>query len=1857
MPKLFSNINNNRDLVDKKYVDRRGIFTVKGTQTASTNEWTGNIDIEELYDGITIAYYLPYAGTSTAATLNLTLSNGNETGEMPVMYTATSEVTTHYGAGSTILLTYWSAGSISVAGTETTTGRWTRADYSYNSDTLAYLVRFNNGYYKAKSVLYRYMILLQKNESELIPLNNVSNGYNKTNKTLTTEEFNPFGLILYYNSTSSVSAGANIRNDYLFHQRILDLRYSFNITTTTFETNEDIYLVAIPQTNGSAILNSTPLTQTLPSTDDGLIYIKLGHMYSGYQLELHSNHPIFWYKDGSIVLYTGQKALFTFSEKTKLNGIEEGAQVNIQSDWNATSGDAFIKNKPTLGTASAKDIGYFATSAQGTKADSAVQNIKMNGTTLTKDTNKLIDLGTVITAHQSLTHLLPKTDGVTNVAYDSTNKKLTKTKNGSTSDIVTLATMKTDMSLNNVNNTSDADKPISTATQTALNNKVDKVANKELMPSALISNNKISTSYLPDYLLGQMIYGGTLSGSTATLTSNAKSKLGTTSATITLTNNNAATTGYTSNEGIYYIATADSTFASLNIKSGDWLVSTGSSWKKIDNTDAVDSVNGKTGAVSLTYTDVGAAASDHKHSATDITSGTLAVARGGTGKTTENDACNAFINALTEGASNATRNDYIVAQYAGGGTTTKTYHRRKLSNLFAALNSSDITTALGFTPANNSHSHDYLDIKNLANDADLNDIKASVTNKAEFYYVGGSNSVTNVPMASGLAFGMISYRNANGYSVQELTDQNGIKYIRYYNNSSWTSWKTFSYTDHTHSTYLPLSGGTMTGMLKAKADQYTDSYTTGGIDMQNSNIINVNSIYTKDASDGAGEGINFYRDSTHVDTFWMAGGHMYFVPNRALGTSTTAANSKEVLHSGLLKVTYTTDLGVDTTDVAAIGYIKNLTKSTWNYQQTDGALYRQVYNASWVHEIFGDYKTGQISVRGRNNGTWQSWRRILDETNYSSIISLNSIGALPSTTNYALSDSVGGSALSVKLTEGTSDSSRYIWFSDSNNIEKACYDNNFKYNPSTNLLNVGNIDSSGYIKSSSIGKDGFILYPGGASYADSGNPTTGFIKITLPVSWNSTMMKFVVSIFEYVSNANSQVDYYISGYNYNGSPSHWVNCSAYCIGKGSYTNLPVKFGHDGSKCAILIGTASTNHYYIKTVVHDFLFGHNSNTFDTYKSGWSVSITTTDLTTISTTIENTNLYSTTNTTYALSSSSASIVLTGSDSSSDSIDLGTNLLPNLPVWSADPTDNVYLIRRDTAGGAAYGQVKFSTVWNYIKSKANSVYAAISHGNHVPATETANNAKFLRNDNTWQTVTPANIGAATSDHTHNITLATDTGASTITLAHNTTYKLTAGGKSVIFKTPTDSNTTYNVFAKTIDGNYKTQFRTQTKGDANNGYFITALRQNTADVDSSPKYAAGLAIGNSDTQGYLMFNYNSDGLYVGGGNADKLNWTSRVYTTNYKPTAADVGAATSGHTHTITLATDSGTSSITLAHGSKYKLTAGGSSVIFTMPTDNNTNYYHTTGSWSGLTYTATANGGAGALAFTIPTGTTATTVAVGNHTHSDLTLINNTGADYTQDTTASKFKVYLTRQKHVDISTLSNGGVLISSQWTSSNYNAELFIGMGDGPGIWYRGNNGNGYIDWLKVLDSGNTSFTRSLTSGTKIGSIKINGTSTDIYCQTNTDTKVTAVGNHYTPAEDTNSQLTANASSTTAATWNSTSLVTGVVVKRDAKGHITGLSVNSIKMPANPNTNTDTLVNQSKSTTSDIRPLLSGYQNYANVSAMNSAMDTAVTNVVYKQADVYVQPSSATIGSKKLKLNEKVTLEYNETTESLDFVFA
>ena len=48
------------------------------------------------------------------------------------------------------------------------------------------------------------------------------------------------------------------------------------------------------------------------------------------------------------VVAAGNSGLMTGADKSKLDGVAAGAEVNVNADWNATTGDAFIENKPTI---------------------------------------------------------------------------------------------------------------------------------------------------------------------------------------------------------------------------------------------------------------------------------------------------------------------------------------------------------------------------------------------------------------------------------------------------------------------------------------------------------------------------------------------------------------------------------------------------------------------------------------------------------------------------------------------------------------------------------------------------------------------------------------------------------------------------------------------------------------------------------------------------------------------------------------------------------------------------------------------------------------------------------------------------------------------------------------------------------------------------------------------------------------------------------------------------------------------------------------------------------------------------------------------------------------------------------------------------------------------------------------------------------------------------------------------------------------------------------------------------------------------------------------------------------------------
>ena len=271
-----------------------GAEFIYGTQTAATNLWTGVTKDTELYDNKEIIYFLPFAGTSSNTGLNLTLADGTETGFKAVYYNSSTRHTTQYGQYQMVRMVYHS--SLRIGSTVYNQGWW--IDYARDLNDSAYYIKTSGAVYKTSTALYRYQICLEVNDTTIVPINTVNNS-TATTKTLTTSSFKPFGKILYYNSTTTVNANANVPDGRIYYGSSVNLSYSFN-TGTTLTAQKAVYMVCTPQSDGTAKLYSTPITQALPSTDDGRYYIYLGQAYTTSNIYLYTYHPVYMYKNGLV---------------------------------------------------------------------------------------------------------------------------------------------------------------------------------------------------------------------------------------------------------------------------------------------------------------------------------------------------------------------------------------------------------------------------------------------------------------------------------------------------------------------------------------------------------------------------------------------------------------------------------------------------------------------------------------------------------------------------------------------------------------------------------------------------------------------------------------------------------------------------------------------------------------------------------------------------------------------------------------------------------------------------------------------------------------------------------------------------------------------------------------------------------------------------------------------------------------------------------------------------------------------------------------------------------------------------------------------------------------------------------------------------------------------------------------------------------------------------------------------------------------------------------------------------------------------------------------------------------------------
>ena len=108
-----------------------------------------------------------------------------------------------------------------------------------------------------------------------------------------------------------------------------------------------------------------------------------------------------------------------------------------------------------------------------------------------------------------------------------------------------------------------------------------------------------------------------------------------------------------STKGDYYVVSTAGTQFSISFAVGDWIISSGTAWEKVDLTDAVSSVFGRTGAVvgvstdyssvGLTGTAIGASSPSTGAFTTVSASTPIAVASGGTGVSTSTGTTNVVL--------------------------------------------------------------------------------------------------------------------------------------------------------------------------------------------------------------------------------------------------------------------------------------------------------------------------------------------------------------------------------------------------------------------------------------------------------------------------------------------------------------------------------------------------------------------------------------------------------------------------------------------------------------------------------------------------------------------------------------------------------------------------------------------------------------------------------------------------------------------------------------------------------------------------------------------------------------------------------------------------------------------------------------------------------------------------------------------------------------------------------------------------------------------------------------------------------------------------------------------------------------
>lgn len=315
-----------------------GIHYGRVDNTSTSTVFTATIPgITEYYDGLTIILYNGKVTSASGYTINInglgaygTYSNmavGNE--NTP---TAPTRDTTIFNINYAMIFIYCSD-----IGGQGVTGWICYRGYDANTNTIGYQLRTNSSTMPAADKFYRYRILFTSADGHKWVPSTTSTSTNATAaRAVNQRPIDPFGEIVYYGTTTAIEANANVTAAQLWQQYTMTLGYAFNRTgaALVLPYPSPIYIKCAPQSDGSAIIDAdNPYVFTLPSTEDGKIYIYLGRTYSATAIEMTMNHPVYYYKGGAVRLWTNEQ-----SDMPSVTSADEGKVLMVVNGaWAAAS--------------------------------------------------------------------------------------------------------------------------------------------------------------------------------------------------------------------------------------------------------------------------------------------------------------------------------------------------------------------------------------------------------------------------------------------------------------------------------------------------------------------------------------------------------------------------------------------------------------------------------------------------------------------------------------------------------------------------------------------------------------------------------------------------------------------------------------------------------------------------------------------------------------------------------------------------------------------------------------------------------------------------------------------------------------------------------------------------------------------------------------------------------------------------------------------------------------------------------------------------------------------------------------------------------------------------------------------------------------------------------------------------------------------------------------------------------------------------------------------------------------------------------------------------------------------------------